>query len=165
MIYNWHLASLYSLLYWSKTLFQQARGNLLTCWGCCFFMIFSVIIFGSNIFIRSLISSSLFSVLIDSINPTSVIKLMTLFVDQTYWKGLIFQLVWPQSLEPRLLIMQTVKMPGSCKTWVDLAVKSLCSFALIVQLAFNLKWFLWPELPTTQVSEVALHYPEAQKPG
>ena len=82
---------------------------------------------------------------------------MTLFVDQTYWKGLIFQLVWPQSLEPRLLIMQTVKMPGSCKTWVDLVVKSLCSVALIVQLAFNLKWFLWPELPTTQVSEVALH--------
>ena len=31
---------------------------------------------------------------------------MTLFVNQTYWKDLIFQLVWPQSLEPRLLIMQ-----------------------------------------------------------
>ena len=82
-------------------------------------------------------------------------KLMTLFVNQTYWKDLNFQLVWPQSLEPRLLIIQMVNMPGSCQTWVDLAVKSLCSFALIVQLAFNLKWFLWPELPTTQVSEVA----------
>ena len=123
-------------------------------------MIFSVMILGSNIFIPLLISSSLFSVLVDSINPdiltpTSIIKLMTLFVDQTYWKDLIFQLVWPQSLEPRLLIIQMVNMPGSCQTWVDLVVKSLCSFALIVQLAFNLKWFLWPELPTTQVSEVA----------
>ena len=47
-------------------------------------------------------------------------------------------------------------MLGLCEKWVDMVVKLLCVAAVIVQLGFNLKGFLHPKLPTTQVHDVAL---------
>ena len=48
------------------------------------------------------------------------------------------------------------RMVGPCEKWVDMVVKLLCFAAVIVQLGFNLKSFLHPKLPTTQVKDVRL---------